>query len=395
MKSILVIHHGAGIGGGLIALVGMVRELQQKYTVKVLCIFNSDAVQYLKDHDIDVVVANNAFYSKFYDLFIHSEASFVNFANVIRTIKNIFLFAMNMVFFSRRELRNWSKSYDYLYLNSLFISDWLFWGKRYFSKTFIHVREPLAKGVFGLRKLIIRSIIRRFADKIISISNDNAQRVDLLDKTSILYDPVLERKDRSVFNPSNYRTFVYVGGSQRIKGFEVLMRCLEFLNDNVRILFIGGTYELDENPKSIKYRLRSVFSKYLRKELPQLQEIYRSTDKLIKIGTVDNVFNYYGSSLALLAPFAKPHACLPILEAMSIGLPCIISDVEGMDEFPVKSEIITFTSTDPLEFAKVINRFAGMDEASLKAMGALNLKRYNKIRSEQRNILNVIGDDFQ
>ena len=64
-KNILVIHHGTGIGGGLIALVGLVDELKQKHNVKILCLFNSVAVDYLKENGNVVLLPTSKFYSRF------------------------------------------------------------------------------------------------------------------------------------------------------------------------------------------------------------------------------------------------------------------------------------------------------------------------------------------
>ena len=51
--------------------------------------------------------------------------------------------------------------------------------KTQYSRT-VHVREPLAEGIFGFKRMIIRKILKFAASQIIAISRDNATRVGLL-----------------------------------------------------------------------------------------------------------------------------------------------------------------------------------------------------------------------
>ena len=62
MKRILLIYHGWGIGGGLIAMIGLIHQLKKQYDVHVLCIYNSNAVDYIKNEGISVEVLNSFFY---------------------------------------------------------------------------------------------------------------------------------------------------------------------------------------------------------------------------------------------------------------------------------------------------------------------------------------------
>jgi glycosyltransferase involved in cell wall biosynthesis len=63
-----------------------------------------------------------------------------------------------------------------------------------------------------------------------------------------------------------------------------------------------------------------------------LMAILNQSNKIIKVGLVDNIFDYYRNSMVLLPRFSKPHASLSVLEAFYVGKPVIVSDVEGMDE---------------------------------------------------------------
>ncbi|MBK6912272.1 MAG: hypothetical protein IPH11_00785 [Ignavibacteriales bacterium] len=62
-----------------------------------------------------------------------------------------------------------------LYLNSSVLSDFAFAAKRQKIKNLVHIREPIAQGIFGLRKKLISLIFNYACDDIIAISHDNAK----------------------------------------------------------------------------------------------------------------------------------------------------------------------------------------------------------------------------
>ena len=79
----------------------------------------------------------------------------------------------------------------------------------------------------------------------------------------IVYDPVVDvnRGDLDIAVESDLKYFVYVGGEQRIKGFEQLALSLDYLNKNVRIFFIGQL----KKKKSVGDYIRFFQSSYYRK----------------------------------------------------------------------------------------------------------------------------------
>ena len=370
-KRILILHHGTGLGGGLIALLGLIDDLKKQHDVDVFCIFDGEAVDYIKKKGVNVYFPQARFFQK-YNLFIHSAASYASFLSSIKSVYYFFLFLLNSIFFASRELSKFNGKYDILYLNSLFITDWLPFAKKYFSKVVVHVREPLYNGVIGIRKYLIRFLLKKYADLIICVSEDNKNRINIPSKSVRVYDPVVnsDRGNSSLQLPKDdLKYFVYVGGSQRIKGFEQLVKSLDFLDENVRIYFLGNTYELVEDSNKINFKIRSLFSPYLRKVLPTIKKKIYESKNIIFIGKTNDVFDYYGKALAILCPFSKPHACLPILESYSIGKPVIVSNVEGMEELYNKKFAKMFENNDYKDFAVKINELSKLPLSDIERMG--------------------------
>lgn len=389
MKKILVIHHGIGVGGGLIALIGLIENLKTTNEVKVLSIFDSEASEYIRRTGVEVYFPKSKFYSKFYDLFIHSEASYFGIIYFVRNLRNLLVFFLNKYFFAKKELSQLNFEFDIVYLNSIFISDWSLAARELGKKTIIHVREPLAKGFFGLRKHIIRNTVTKYCDKIIAISKDNAERVGLSRRTTVVYDPVVYKgrvDNKEIRLNPNLKYFLYLGGTQRIKGFEQFVNSLSFIDSNVRIFFLGGGFTVSHNKLK---RLISLIDPYMWR-VNDLVSKLNASDKIIKIGLVDNIFDYYNCSLALLSPFSKPHASLPILEAFSVGKPVIVSDVEGMDEIVSVENGLFFINNDPKDLASKINQFAKLNVEQQKKMNESAKKKYLLIINENTDVNKVI-----
>ena len=391
LKSVLVIHHGQGVGGGLIALLGLIEELKQNNRVHILSIFDGIAVDYLRKTGVTVTVAESRFYVKFYQLFIHSEASYFNVIDSIRNIKSIILYYLSKYYFASKELSKISSDCDVVYLNSTFISDWAMAAKLSKKKVIIHVREPLACGLIGFRRGIIRKTINKYCDQVISISYDNARRLDLQYKTTVVYDPVVTKNrslsERKITN-REFKYFVYLGGMARIKGFEQLVESLDYLNEDVRIFFLGGESEYANN--GLKRLVRQNLDPFFLKNKRLIEKLKKS-EKIIYVGLIDDVFYYYESSIAAICPFSKPHASLPILEAFSVGKPVIVSDVTGMDELVDSTNGVFFKNSNPRSLANKINEMSRVSEDDYESMRTECVNKYKQIRERSDSVISVVN----
>ncbi len=388
MKSILIIHHGQGVGGGLVALLGLINGLRKEYEVSVLAIFDGVAVDYLRANGVNVYIAKTRFYKKYYNIFIHSEASNFTILDFIKDGWSFFLFFLSKYFFAERELVSLQCQFDIVYLNSTFISDWARAARKLSMKVVIHIREPLAQGIFGNRRIILRRTIQRYCNKIIAITYDNAKRVDLMNKTSVVYDPVLVNRclnEKSITQDQSceMKYFTYVGGTYQIKGFEQLVKALPYLAEDVRIFFLGGQYQF---PKyGIKWLMRYLFDPYVRK-YNKLFQLLINSDKIVYVGLADNVFDYYNTSVAVISCFSKPHASLPVLEAFSISKPVIVTDVDGMNEITGKEYHFYTKNGDATSLAMRINEMAAISEKDYQNLCIFVHKRYLEIRRLEEKI---------
>jgi glycosyltransferase involved in cell wall biosynthesis len=389
-KKILIIHHGRDVGGGLVALVGLINELKINNEVTVLPIFNSVAVRYIRETGVHVVAPESKFYLNFYQLFVHSTAAYFDLIGCIKKNLSFVLYLLNKYYFAQKELERMPFDYDIVYLNSTFISDWALAAKCLKKKVIIHVREPLSKGLFGFRRAIIRNTIKKSCDHVIAITQDNSNRIDLPAKTTVVYDPVVKKdreKLKDIETTNSFKYFLYLGGMMRIKGFEQMVNSLDFLDDNIRIFFLGT--EVHGQGNGIKHFFREVFCPYLRKQ-KSLAKKLRTSQKVIYVGQTDDVFSYYKESIALISPFSKSHASLPVLEAFSLGIPVIVSDVKGMDELVDGRNGLFFRNNDAESLAAAINKIAKLSKTEYNLMKIASMNTYHRLRERKASVTSVL-----
>lgn len=391
MKSILFIHHGQSRGGALIALLALINELKANYNIQVLSIFNSEAVNILKNEGVLVTLPKSRFYSRYYQLFSHSDA--IDRINKIRNYWRPIYYLCNKYLFAKSELNNIKSNFDLVYLNSAFISDWAYASKKLNKKVIIHVREPVSKGLLGIRKQMIKRNILRYCDNIISITRDNAKRLDIENK-NVIYDPVVinNRGKIGTGKKSNkYKYFIYLGGMLKIKGFEQLMASLEHLNDDIRIYFLGPNVNYTKN--KFKKNIKSMIDNTFKEHEGNLNKMNYSKH-IINVGFTDDIFHYLNNSIALIVPFLKPHAALPILEAFSVGRPVIASDIKGMDEIINSSNGLVFENKNARSLADKINEMSLISQKQQADYEYNCLNTYHKIRKNEKEVLAIVEETF-
>ena len=157
--------------------------------------------------------------------------------------------------------------------------------------------------------------------------------------------------------------FLYVGGLTFRKGFDILLNAFKNVfskKDKVNLIVKGmGSYSFYQNQNYVEM---------LKSLKDDINIIYTEKDLGLKA-----MINMYNSCDCLVAPYRGEGFCMPVLEAMSCGLPCIVSDGatnDYIDENCVK--IGTYKkfidNSDFLEGAYISEPFQYILEQSLYEM---------------------------
>ena len=352
-KKILFIHHAVGWGGAPNSMITLINLLsKENFEVKVLLLQNSVVAEKLKQYDINFEIAESNFYRNYYQYFTHSEAGYLRWYQFYKFFKLSIFWILSRYYFANIELRK--QNFDIIHLNSSVLTDWLAPSSK-LGKVIIHIREPFRKGKFDILHVFFKSQIKKYANHIIAISSDNADRVGLPKMTTIVYNNVDMESSEINEDSYNSRKVLYLGGDAEIKGFFTIAEALDFIEEDI-IVYFAGNYALLTLQSGffnlIKQKLKFIIR---RKHYKLLKKIYNHPNAIV-IGLTDNVYNYLNQVCCLVSPFSTPHFARPIIESYFYKKAVIGTDVAGIEEIILKNTTgIVVERNKPKELALAIN----------------------------------------
>ena len=324
MKTILFIHHESGIGGAPISMINIIENLDKtKFKTKVILLKNSIITRILEDKNIDYDVVDCWFYRRFYKYFTHIIPSYIKWYQPLTFLKCTLSWILSRYYFANRILEKYDC--DIIHLNSSVLTDWLAPSKQR-AKVIIHIREPFATGYLGIRSHLFRRQMKKYASRILGISNDNCKRINILSNSVMVYNFVNDEYFSNIPADSNSKVVIYVGGQAKIKGFKTVVKALDYLDSGISVLFVGSYNDFSCYAGIKGFIKRTVDPKY------KLLLKMRSSKNSIEIGIKTDIYELIKDSLILISPFSKEHFSRPIIEAFAASRAAIGSNVEGMDE---------------------------------------------------------------
>ena len=349
-KKVLFVHHARGMGGAPTSMLNIIRNLdKEKFALKVLFIFENPSICGICDEEkIDYRILKGFFFRRIYNINVFSEVRERNLGYNLRIypiIRDVISWVLVGCYFSKKILKQ--EKADIIHFNTTFLTDWL-WGIRKLDcKKIVHVREPFAKRGLGLRRYFFRNILKRNADQIFAISEDNRNRLNIPEKTQVVYNfmevPSAFKKKINTEEIS----VLYLGGDSKVKGYEILKEAAKHLHPNISITIAGNVSE--ENKAN-------------------------SCSNLIYIGIIKDVYFYLNKADILIFPSIYPHFAKPVIEAGMCKVPVIASNIEGMNEILKNEENgLLVEPHNSYALAEAINYLASNPELR-KEMGDNNLK---------------------
>ena len=155
------------------------------------------------------------------------------------------------------------------------------------------------------------------ANLIYSIDKIWADKAETIGIKSYIFTNKFPRNYPIEHNIINIYDFLYVGGDQKIKGFNNLIKILDELNMlkiSFKICILGQVSD------SNKMYINSKQYNYLKLEMP---------------GFVDNIFNYISKSNFLFFPIESPHFLRPAIEAGMLNKTFIIKKFNSIESFAI------------------------------------------------------------
>lgn len=215
------------------------------------------------------------------------------------------------------------RGYDVVYLNSTALCFYGFLVKRLSPKTKVicHVREPLLDNWWGRT---IRAVVRRSADYVIAISQNEMRNLRLNDVPGeVVYNYVHSAEYSPSRGGSLHRKDSKVGGEKFVVGY---FARLDVKNGLLDFLDVARRNSGDPDMAFCIYG-------HTGQESAEVQMLLANASANVHVyPMVSNVPPNLVDINILLVPFRAPHFSRSVVEAAMLSVPSIIYDIESVNE---------------------------------------------------------------
>jgi glycosyltransferase involved in cell wall biosynthesis len=345
---VLFIHHGGARGGSPLSLLQLLRVLRKTIDV-IVC-------SAMSDDDVIQLFSNEGFetckcHLKMFDhttlgsYQLHSPVGWINLLNWFSDYRR-----------SSRELNNLILQIkpDIVHLNSLTLSPYAVIPERIGVPCVVHVREPILNGFFGLRKYWLQWHLKRYATEIISICEDNMNRLEIKNKGVVIYNPVdfkqfdwrIEQSQarRELNLPLDKSIVCFVGGSHEVKGPDLFLKAASIIIENTsNVHFLMPSFARLTRPKRTRSR-RLICSMLCISEYLFINRTNTLYDNLKEKGVVTttefsyDIEKYIAASDVICVAHSKPHFARVIMESGAMKKPVVCFDVGGVSEVVINGK---------------------------------------------------------
>lgn len=321
--TILYIHHGKGIGGAPLSLLNLIKTLDRRfYHPIVLFLHASEAIEQFRQAGIDCVGPADV-----YD-FAHTAVWWFRWRHLfhlIRAIRDTRKTASVVAPFWLRLINP-----DIVHLNTSSLIGWAYAAYHQNIPVVWHIREPIARGYFGVRRLMLIRIIKRYAHTILPICKNDSLPWHQQANVRVLYNCVdellFDAARQSLEKKNSVPILLFMGGMAPAKGFDVVLEVmlrLKKLYPEVRCLIAGYC---DNRYQKFYYRLLNARTRKIYRQLKELG------DTIQFLGPIQDVPAVMALADILLCPFTVGHFARPIIEAGFMHAVVIASAVPPLDE---------------------------------------------------------------
>lgn len=235
---------------------------------------------------------------------------------------------------------------DIVHVNSLVLSASAIATLRSGKKLLWHVREPVHRGTFGMRRMLLRRMFQQTDDAVFITEFDKEQLAPRGPGTVVHEFVQFDRFDRTIDGgpvrrelgiAEDAKVALFMGGNMRVKGAQVFLRALPRVRKEVPEL-------VAVIPGAVRPWSRSLVARLARAILPLFGA---ATDRQRFEAILDefSLRNYVrllpfrsdperlmAVADVVVVPFIQPHFAMPIAEAGAMAKPIVASRIGGVEE---------------------------------------------------------------
>ncbi len=374
-KRILYLHHGGAIGGAPLSLLFLLEQLdREKYEPIVLVTRPGPVVDRYRAAGLEVEVTP--------DISDFSHTELVWYGNALAWQ----LPEKSLKFWpSVKAMRGYIRKYqpDLVHLNASTLVTGAYAAHAENVPTVWHIREPLAHGYFGIRRRWLQNQVRDKADRVVAISQNDANQQHPNDRIRIIHNFVdFETFDRTLDKQAarkklnlteSQNVIVMLGGSSKPKGTLPFVESLAQIKaalPNTRVLIAGPKPRVGASePLQALLRKIGQVDNYDRKVMQAASDAI-AEGYLRFIGVRSDIPTVLAAADLLVFPSIVPHFARPVIEAAAMGKPVVASNLGGPQELVIDGETgYLANANDPSDLAEKIVQILQSPELT-KTMGA-------------------------
>jgi len=238
--------------------------------------------------------------------------------------------------------------------------------------------------LYLIQDLITRKYPLKYADRILAETEFEKKRLIAFGSDASKIDVIYREVDTSRFtnwsnNSYDPKSVLFVGRITPIKGIELIINSLTFLDDEISLTIIGPVENYD----------------YLNR-LKNLARHKNLQDRVNFLGaiTYEELPKHYSSALTLVLPSLYENLGGVLLEAQACECPVIAPTTGGTSEVLEDGETgFLLSSRSPKELAETINQL--VDNPSLRERMGVNARRFVESRFSVKQYLERIIHSYQ
>ena len=351
-KTVLILHHVSTMGGGTKSLIDIAIMLKNKYRV-ILCVpsGSKEICDIAEKHDIEIYETKTPIPSL--NLYSGMPGYFNRYfwTRLFRFRKNKELISEFLKFEPDAVIFNTS-------VTALIAKDLPLRVKKVCIVRETFICSPL-------NRIIKRNFEERF-DGIAYIAQHEMDYINVKRPLQTVIPDCLEPDTISVYDKHTLRRHygipddcfcsLFMGGINKIKGLDVLLKAAEKLGDNYKFIIAGEINDAVLTNKFLFSHFRNIlFRITVKKHLEKMEE----SGKIIRIGYVTDISPYMSICDTVVFPSTAAHQPRPCIEAGNYERSCVISDYDATKEYFIDGyNALTFKPGDSQDLADKLKYLA-------------------------------------
>jgi glycosyltransferase involved in cell wall biosynthesis len=335
MKKIMIIHHSGSLGGAGVSCYNTANSLMKYYDVVV---YVPETPTHFSEFLISKQINVKTYSVPLGSIPYYSGGTPILSPVFIKSIWNI-----------KKYKQDWkeliiSESPDMIIANSKTTS-WLSSISNELNiKSLCFVRETRKKSILNLYNLIQKYLLEKFTGVIFISEYDRLKENLLKAKTSVVpnyldidqYSTTHTKSEICQKHniPVDKFNILFVGGVARIKGIDVAINSMKYLQKyNVNLIVVGDADFRYRTNKGIFNKVYNLLKKNYEKKIFNTIKRYELFNKIKKVGIQRNMVEMYQMADVLIFPANEPHQARPAFEAGACKVPVIMPDYENTTEY--------------------------------------------------------------